>query len=120
MLDEQVTDDDARVRIVLAWKDVPYDGDSVGSPDAGARPRLVGEATLRAVERIIGDGTNLDLSGVATTDLGTARVAIAEVRVAGSLDSLVGSAVIRENDPAKATARAVLDAVNRRLELMLS
>ena len=39
MLDEQVTDDDARVRIVLAWKDVPYDGDSVGSPDAGTTSR---------------------------------------------------------------------------------
>jgi hypothetical protein len=119
MLDEQVTDNEAQVRIVLAWNDVPYDGDSIGSSDGAARPRLVGEATLRAVERIIGDGTHLDLSGVATTDLGTARVAIAEVRLEGSLDSLVGSAVIRENDPAKATARAVLDAVNRRLELML-
>ena len=102
------------MRIVLAWNDVPYDGDSIGSSDGAARPRLVGEATLRGVERIIGDGTHLDLSGVATTDLGTARVAIAEVRLEGSLDSLVGSAVIRENDPAKATARAVLDAVNRR------
>ena len=60
----------------------------------------------------------LDLTAVATTDLGNARIAMAQVR-ADNMDSLVGSAMIRENDPAKATARAVRDAINRKLEFVI-
>ena len=84
------------------------------------RPRLVGEATLRAVERVTEGRLVLDLTAVATTDLGDARIAMAQVRTGQSTDSLVGSAMIRENDPSKATARAVLDAINRKLETVIT
>lgn len=113
--DEVIEDDEATVTVTLAWKDQPYDGSAIGSVGDYARPRLIGEATLRAVEAISGGKLSLDLAAVATTDLGASRVAIAQVASKTLPSSLVGSAVIHEDDPAKATARAVLDAVNRHL-----
>jgi len=113
--DEIIDDDEATVTVTLAWNDQAYEGTAVGSPGEFARPRLIGEATLRAVESISGGKLALDLAAVATTDLGASRVAIAQVASKTLPSSLVGSAVIHENDPAKATARAVLDAINRHL-----
>jgi hypothetical protein len=42
-------------------------------------------------------------------------VALAQLREGGASDYLVGSAVVRDHDLPTATARAVLDALNRRL-----
>ena len=115
--EESVNGDEASVRVVLAWGEDIHEGTAVGSVAGSARPRLIGEATLRAVESISGGVLQLDLAAVATTDLGASRIAIAQVNSAAATGALVGSAVIHENSPEKATARAVLDAVNRHLEL---
>lgn len=120
MIDEQLSDDAVRVTVVLGWQDRAFEGEAQGEPEDGLRPRLVGEATLRAVERVAAGRLLLDLTAVATTDLGDARIAMAQVRADSSPDSLVGSAMIRENDPSKATARAVLDAINRKLEMIIA
>lgn len=120
MIDEVQENDEVRVTVVLGWQDQAYAGTANGLSSEAARPRLVGEATLRAVEQVVDGRLLLDLTAVGTTDLGDARIAMAQVRAGGDADSLVGSAMIRENDPAKATARAVLDAINRKLETILS
>jgi alpha-D-ribose 1-methylphosphonate 5-triphosphate synthase subunit PhnG len=57
----------------------------------------------------------LDLSAVGTSDLGNLKIALAQVRENGT--ELVGSAMVLGGDPVMATAKAVLDALNRRLEL---
>ena len=120
MIDEEQQDGSVRVTVVLGWQDRAFEGEAYGEPDDVLRPRLVGEATLRAVERVADGRLVLDLTAVATTDLGDARIAMAQVRTDHSADSLVGSAMIRENDPSKATARAVLDAINRKLETVIT
>lgn len=121
MIDEEIDNDDAvRVTVVLGWQDRAFEGEAFGASDDSIRPRLVGEATLRAVERVAAGRLLLDLTAVATTDLGDTRIAMAQVAAGTNADRLVGSAMIRENDPAKATARAVLDAINRKLEIILS
>lgn len=120
MIDEEQQADNVRITVVLGWQDKAFEGEATGSPDDVDRPRLVGEATLRAIERVAEGRLVLDLAGVATTDLGDARIAMAQVRTTTVPDGLVGSALIRENDPSKATARAVLDAVNRKLTAVLS
>jgi hypothetical protein len=51
---------------------------------------------------------------VATSDLGNLKIALAQVHQDGQ--ELVGSAIVRGGDPAVATAKAVLDAVNRLLD----
>jgi hypothetical protein len=76
---------------------------------------LVGEATLRSLEELSGGASRFDLTAVGTTDLGPVKIALAQVREAGWSDYLIGSALIREGDAGTATAKAVLDALNRRI-----
>lgn len=117
--DEDVNGDEAHVTVTLSWSDEAYTGEAEGSSEEHARPRLIGEATLRAVESISQGKLSLDLAAVATTDLGASRVAIAQVTSTALPSALVGSAVIHEDSAAKATARAVLDAINRHLSQTL-
>ena len=120
MIDENETGEQARVTVVLGWDDKAYEGEATGSPENSSRPRLVGEATLRAVELVAEGRVILDLTAVGTTSLGASQVAMAEVSLDTGPDVYVGSALIRESDPSKATARAVLDAINRQLESVLA
>ena len=60
----------------------------------------------------------LDLSAVGTSDLGNLKVALAQVRENGT--ELVGSAMVIGGDPVMATAKAVLDALNRKLQFKLN
>ena len=120
MIDEEDLGDEARVTVVLGWDDKAFEAEASGDLDEAARPRLVGEATLRAVERVAEGRILLDLTAVGTTNLGDAQIAMAQIVLDSAPDAFVGSALIREADPSKATARAVLDAINRQLESVLS
>ncbi len=120
MIDEEDTGAEARVTVVLGWDDKAFEGEAIGRPDESSRPRLVGEATLRAIELVAEGRVILDLTAVGTTSLGDSQVAMAQVSLDTGPDGYVGSALIRESDPSKATARAVLDAINRQLESVLA
>jgi len=80
---------------------------------------MVGEATLRAVESVTRGRIRLHLRAVASTSLGETQVAMAQVELDGDTAPFVGSAVLEERDRVGATVRAVLDAINRRLERIL-
>lgn len=106
----------AIVTITLDVAGVHHRGAAVGSGDARERPRLVGEAALRAVEAMTGGAVHLDLLAIATAGIGDALVAVAQVRLEPFEEVLVGSALLREGDDGSwAAARAVMDALNRRL-----
>jgi hypothetical protein len=115
-IEDDVDGSDARVTVRLDWDQRSFHGQAVGT--AGERVRLAGEAALDAVTHIVDGAIDLELLAVATTDLGTARVALAQVRYDGG-DVLVGSALQAEADAPLAAVRAVMDAINRRLELVL-
>ncbi|HZJ47758.1 MAG TPA: hypothetical protein VFD97_01830 [Acidimicrobiia bacterium] len=115
---ESLEDGDARVTVTLSWEEEEFSGQAIGETDASARPRLVGEATLRAIEQVAHDAISLDLSAVATQELGDVRIALAQVDISNFGERFVGSALIREDDPSLATVRAVLDALNRRISLL--
>ena len=119
MIDEDDAGPEARITVVLGWNDQAFEGEAVGSSDDTDRPRLIGEATLRAVERVAEGRVLLDLTAVATTSLGDSQVAMAQVHLDSEPDGFVGSALIRGAEASKATARAVLDAINRQLESVL-
>jgi len=114
-IDEHVTDEDATVTISLSWQDEHFFGDASGSPDESARARLVGEATLRAVEAVTENRIALQLEAVATAELGETQIAMAQVLMDGVPVPLVGSALLTEHDATTATVKAVLDAINRQL-----
>ena len=110
----------AHVRITLTYHDAEYHGEASGSAAVSARPRIVGEATLRAVEAVTSGRLALTLDAIATTDLGQSRVAMAQVGLVGTSEPLVGSALVQTSDSATATVKAVLDALNRRMAHVLS
>lgn len=118
-IQESSQDGEARATITLTYHDAEYQGQAVGSAAVSARPRIVGEATLRAVESVTSGRLQLTLDAIATTDLGDSRVAMAQVGLAGSNEPLVGSALVQTSDSATATVKAVLDALNRRMSQVL-
>jgi hypothetical protein len=115
-IEDDVDGADARVTVRLDWDDHAWHGQAIGN--AAEKVRLAGEAALDAVSRIVKGSIDLELLAVATTDLGAASVALAQVRYDRG-DVLVGSALQGETDGRLAAVRAVMDAINRRLELVL-
>ncbi|HEY7704888.1 MAG TPA: hypothetical protein VID03_08695 [Acidimicrobiia bacterium] len=113
-IDEHLVGDGVTVEVTLVSAGRAYAGQASGDAEPSHRARLVGEATLRAVESFTGGSITLDLTAMGTSDIGEMRVALAQVRERGNGD-LVGSALIRHGDPVTAAAKAVLDAVNRRI-----
>lgn len=114
-IDEHTTDEEASVTISLSWQDEQFFGNAVGNPDETSRARLVGEATLRAVEEVSENRVSLQLEAVATTELGETQIAMAQVLMDGVPVPLVGSALLDGHDATTATVKAVLDAINRQL-----
>lgn len=103
------------VAVSLRWRSDEYVGSATGPAAASARLRLVGEAALRAVEEIIGDDA-LALDAVGAPAVGMRTVIVVLVVSTGSRgeEILVGSA-LSQGDDSEATVRAVLDALNRRI-----
>ncbi len=115
-IEDDIDGEDARVTVTLDWDQRSWHGQAIGSADA--RPRLAGEAAIAAVTRLIDDQIDIELMAVATSDLGAARIALAQVRY-GEDEILVGSALQGEADGRLAAVRAVMDAINRRIERIL-
>jgi len=117
-IEEDADGGDLRVTITLDWKNEKYYGQAIGAEGAEHRSRLAGEATLRALEHLFGDRVDLELLAIATQDLGVLQIALAQVRL-GDDETLVGNAVLSPQEPGWAAAKAVMDALNRRLGLLL-
>jgi len=115
-VEDDVDGEDARITVTLDWNDRPWHGHAIGSADA--TPRLAGEAALHAIGQLSDGRVDAELMAIATTDLGVARIALAQLRY-GEGETLVGSALQGEADGRLAAVRAVLDALNRRIELVL-
>lgn len=99
-------------------------GQTVGSAEAPASGpsvhRAVAEATARAIEQALGGGARLAIEGVEATALaGEQAIVVSVALVTGhGAERLTGASRVRE-DARHAVVRAVLDAVNRRLEALL-
>lgn len=112
----ETSDDDTQVRVTVERGDQSGAGSSVGPPVASLLPRLAAEAALAAVRDLEPLAAPVAVEMASVSALGARRIAhVAVVCAAFSADEvLTGSAVVR-NDDASAIARAVLDALNRRL-----
>lgn len=118
MVIERVTLDRARERTTVEVSlelEGRVAGGRAGAPaHDGGNARIAAEATLAAVHTLL--PARLDLRGVATVeDRGPTPLACVWLRRltdSGQQHDTVGSAIIRE-EPAEATVRATLDALNR-------
>lgn len=106
---------EADASVVVKTGDASYDGRSIGPSTMSHRHTLIARATLDALSELLGLPAEVEFVMVST--MGTRRMAACVIQVAvpgiGEL-VLTGSALVR-SDEADAVARAVLDALNRRL-----
>lgn len=112
----ETSDDNTQVRVTVERGDDSGTGASVGPPVASLLPRLAADAALAAVRDLEPLSAPVAVEMASVSDLGARRIAhVAVVCAAFSSDEvLTGSAVVRSDD-ASSIARAVLDALNRRL-----
>lgn len=105
------------VTVALRFHDSDFAGTATGPGVVSAKQRLIGEATLQAVEVMLDDDAlPLALDAIGTASVGMRSVTIAVIVGARGLaeEISVGSA-LSDDDENEATVRAVLDALNRRL-----
>jgi hypothetical protein len=96
-------------------------GEARGAASQSGVHRAVATATLRAVEDLVDGQVRFELDHLEITPMGSERtvvVALTLLTAKGS-ERLTGAAGVRE-DVRQAVIRATLDALNRRLEMLLS
>lgn len=106
---------EADASVVVSSDGASFEGRSIGPSSMSHRHTLVARATLDAVGELLGLPAEIEVATV--TAMGSRFMAACVIQVAvprvGEL-VLTGSALVR-GDEADAVARAVLDALNRRL-----
>ena len=107
--------------VVLSSQARAATGDAHGAVTASGMQRAIGQATLRAVERLARDSARIELDSVMVAETAGERTVLVALTLVSSrgAERLAGSAVVRE-DESRAIVRATLDALNRRLETLLA
>lgn len=105
------------VSVVLTRDERRATGGSQRSSTSVGLHRMAAEATLAALVELHPELPSSDVDGVEVRPLGACRVALVSIahRASGAEDVLIGTATVRASGELEAVARAVLDAVNRRL-----
>lgn len=118
---ETVDNTRASLTVTLGWKNEEHIGSSSGPDAASARLRLVGEATLQAIESIFPDTPPLALDAIGPASVGLRTALIAVIVFAGENgEELVVGSALSTGDNDEAAVKAVLDALNRRLPALSS
>ena len=106
------------VRIQLESDEAEAFGEASGPVGAKIYPRLVAEATLRAVEQLVDVPAGFAIEDCVLTGLGGRQVAVCSVATTTQFgeQALAGSAIVRHTAES-AAVRATLDALNRRIGL---
>ncbi|MGA9596845.1 MAG: hypothetical protein WBV06_11845 [Acidimicrobiia bacterium] len=118
---ESIDQNRATLTVTLGWQQDEHIGSAVGPDAASARMRLLGEATLHAMESIFTDTPPLALDSIGTANVGMRTVLIAVIVFAGKDgEELVVGSALSHGDDDEAAVKAVLDALNRRLPAVLS
>ena len=109
------------VSVTLRSGDRAVVGEAEGAATALALNRTVAEATLRAVECVVGQDVRFFVEHVELAATGDERTALVVLSMLTdrATQRLSGASVVRE-DVRQAVIRAVLAAVNRRVEPMLA
>lgn len=105
------------LKVTLRFGDEDRTGSAVGPAVASTRLRLIGEATIDAVERTFDGVPPIALDAVSVTTIGSRRVIVAIVVSAdGGGELLTVGSALSSGDDGEATVKAVLGALNRRIE----
>lgn len=120
LVKHEVSGRKARVSVILEYAGIEYEGIEDGPTSKMGRLRLVASATLRAIEKVVSDLYGFALEDITAINLGRDMAVITSIAVLSSNNDemLAGCALVR-GDEREAIVRAVLDAVNRRLEMLM-
>lgn len=112
---------DVTASVTLSSGEAQATGEARGAASQNGVHRAVATATLRAVEQLVDGQVRLELDHLEVTPMGTERtVVVALTLLTGrGAERLTGAAGVRE-DVRQAVIRATLDALNRRLEMLLT
>lgn len=112
---------DVTASVTLAAGDRTATGEARGLASQSGVHKAVAAATLRAVEELVGDVARIELEHLEITPMGTERtvVVLLTLLTPQGSEALTGAATVRD-DVRQAVIRATLDALNRRLELLLT
>jgi hypothetical protein len=107
--------------VSLTWLGQSYLGESSAAATPSSVHRSVATATLRALEEVVGSAARFELEQLEINQLGPDRAVVVVVAMLTRMGSerLTGVSVVRE-DVRQAVIRATLDALNRRLESLLT
>ncbi|MEO8330554.1 MAG: hypothetical protein ABI586_11150 [Candidatus Nanopelagicales bacterium] len=107
-------------QVTLAWRSELFPGEAAAAATPTSVHRSVAQATLRAVEGVVGGRARFELEQLEMNQLGADRAVVVVVSMLTRVGSerLTGVSVVRE-DVRQAVIRATLDALNRRLESLL-
>lgn len=101
--------------VALAAGGHVFEGRVVGPGAPSQRPRLVAQATLRALEELLGATAEVENAAVVPVGEREVAVAVLTVMVPRSGEHVVSGSALVRGDASDAVARSVLDALNRRL-----
>jgi len=106
--------------VSLTWQQETFGGEASAAATPSSVHRSVAQATLRAVEGVVGSRARFELEQLELNQLGPDRAVVVVVSMLTRIGSerLTGVSVVRE-DVRQAVIRATLDALNRRIESML-
>ena len=112
---------DVTASVTLSASGRTATGECRGLASPSGVHRAVAVATLRAVEELVGAVARVELEHLEITPMGTERtvVVLLTLLTAQGSEHLTGAAAVRD-DVRQAVIRATLDALNRRLELLLA
>ncbi len=105
------------VSVTLGWQNEEHVGSAGGPAATAARLRLVGEATLNALEALYPTLPPLALDSIGESAVGmrTVVIAIVVTSLENHREELAVGAALSAGDVTETAARAVLDSLNRRL-----
>ncbi len=92
-----------------------FEGRVTGPGAASQRPRLVAQATLRALSELLGTTAEIESAAVVTVGAREVAVTVLSLMVPRSGEQVVTGSALLRGDESDAVARSVLDALNRRL-----
>jgi hypothetical protein len=113
--------DQATTTVVLGMDDQRVQGIGRSRPDQEERPeQLAGYATIHALDQLIGARGQFRLENAERRPFGQLEVYMTHLSLTtdDGIETLLGISVVHDDDPA-AVVRAILDAVNRRLQRLL-
>ena len=92
-----------------------FDGRAVGSGSPALRCRLIAQATIQALEELLGSSAVVESSQIVAAGTRLVAVTVLMVTVPRLGDQLLTGSALLRGDESEAVARSVLDALNRRL-----